>query len=125
MSQYGTKFLLEFCTIQSFTIIVTMVWYQYIGVFFAGAFFANTVPHFVHGISGNKFPTPFSNPRGIGLSSATTNVIWALVNLVAGYLLFSANKPSNEHPLSMIVFFAGIAILSILMSIRFREKHKE
>jgi hypothetical protein len=102
-----------------------MEWYYYVASFFAGAFFANTVPHFVHGISGNKFPTPFSNPSGIGLSSSTTNVVWALVNLVLGYWLFIISKTDNAHPLSLLVFFAGISLFSIFMSIRFRSKHKE
>jgi hypothetical protein len=102
-----------------------MEWYQYLAAFFAGIFFANAVPHFVHGISGNQFPTPFSKPRGIGLSSPTTNVVWALFNLVVGYLLFTVSKPDNAHPLSLVVFFAGIAAISIFSSIRFKSKHKE
>lgn len=32
-----------------------MEWYQYLTVFFAGAFFTNAVPHFVHGISFNYY----------------------------------------------------------------------
>jgi hypothetical protein len=35
-------------------------WFNYIACFFAGAFLANFVPHFVHGISGDRFPTPFA-----------------------------------------------------------------
>jgi hypothetical protein len=41
----------------------------------AGAFLANGVPHFVQGICGNKFQTPFARPRGVGESSALVNVI--------------------------------------------------
>ena len=52
-----------------------MKWYQYIAGFFAGAFLTNVVPHFVNGISGNAFPTPFANPPGQGLSSPLTNVL--------------------------------------------------
>jgi len=102
-----------------------MEWYQYIAVFFSGAFLANVVPHFVHGISGNKFPTPFAKPPGVGLSSSTTNVIWALVNLVVGFLLFRAGKIDSTNDVSLVVFFAGIAAISIMLSIRFRGKHKE
>ena len=29
-----------------------MKWYHYVAVFFAGAFLANVVPHFIHGVSG-------------------------------------------------------------------------
>jgi hypothetical protein len=56
-----------------------MNWYDYIACLFAGMFLANVVPHFVHGISGDRFPTPFANPIGKGLSSPTGNVAWALV----------------------------------------------
>jgi len=102
-----------------------MEWYQYLAVFFAGAFFANVVPHFVHGISGNKFPTPFAKPPGKGLSSATTNMIWALFNMVIGYLLFSAAPIDRAHPLLLFTFFIGIAAISIMCSINFKSKHQE
>jgi hypothetical protein len=72
-----------------------MLWYQSIGSFFAGMFFANVVPHFVHGISGDRFPTPFADPPGKGLSSPTVNVVWALLNLAVGYILFRAGKVST------------------------------
>jgi hypothetical protein len=102
-----------------------MEWYQYLAVFFAGAFWANAVPHFVHGISGNRFPTPFSKPRGVGLSSSTTNVVWALLNMVIGYLLSRSGKTDSDHPGSLLVCFIGIAVMGILLSIRFKSKHKE
>jgi hypothetical protein len=102
-----------------------MEWYQYIGTFFAGAFLANAVPHFVQGVSGNGFPTPFAKPPGKGLSSPLTNVLWALFNLVIGYLLFSANPIDRAHPVSLIIFFIGIAALSIMAAVNFKNKHKE
>lgn len=102
-----------------------MEWYQYLAGFWAGVFLTNVIPHFVHGVSGNKFPTPFSNPRGIGLSSSTTNVIWALINGVIGYVLFITSKPDNDHPVSVIVFFAGIVFMSIYISRHFQKKEKE
>jgi len=99
-----------------------MVWYEYVACFFSGAFFANVVPHFVHGISGNRFPTPFAKPPGKGLSSPTVNVVWALLNLIIGYILFRVSKVSGEFDSARLVFFAGIAAISILMSIRFARK---
>lgn len=102
-----------------------MGWPQYIAAFGAGACLANFVPHFVQGASGNKFPTPFSNPRGIGLSSSTTNVVWALVNLLFAYFFFIASNIDAAHPLCLLAFFAGISALSIFASIRFTKKHKE
>ena len=99
-----------------------MTWYAYIASFFAGVFLANFVPHFVHGISGNRFPSPFAHPPGKGLSSPTVNVLWALFNLVVGYVLFRAGKVSSGGDPGLIVFFAGIAAISIAMSVRFASK---
>jgi hypothetical protein len=102
-----------------------MEWYQYLADFFAGAFLANAVPHFVHGISGNKFPSPFAKPPGKGLSSPTVNVIWALFNLLIGYVLLRVGLLSADNIPSLIIFFAGIAAISIPMSISFQQKEKE
>ncbi len=52
-----------------------------------GAVLANAVPHFVSGMMGEPFQTPFARPRGEGLSSSTTNVLWGLLNLAIGWLL--------------------------------------
>jgi hypothetical protein len=101
-----------------------MHWYEWISCFFAGAFLANTVPHFVHGTSGDRFPTPFAHPPGKGLSSPTVNVLWALLNFVAGVILFR-----EGHVLAgmaeRIVFFAGIAFLSIQLSAGFQKRQRE
>ena len=84
-----------------------MEWYHYFSGFLAGAFFANAVPHFVSGISGDKFPTPFAKPHGKGPSSPTVNVIWALFNLLAGYLLFRFARISSQDNLSPDAVFPG------------------
>lgn len=73
-----------------------MKWYNFVACFFAGVFLANVVPHFIHGISGAAFPTPFANPPGKGLSSPTVNVVWGLANLVVGYILFRLGKISPK-----------------------------
>jgi len=52
-----------------------MAWYAYVAYFFAGVFLANGVPHFVQGISGKKFPSPFSSPPGRGESPPLVNVL--------------------------------------------------
>src|SRR5581483_7338526 len=102
-----------------------MEWYQYLACFFAGLFLTNVVPHFVAGISGNKFLTPFANPSGRGLSSATTNVIWSLVNLVIGFLLFRTDHLATNEPLPLLVFFASIIVISIFSSKHFSHKQQE
>ena len=102
-----------------------MEWYNYLACFFAGAFLANAVPHFVHGISGDKFPTPFAKPPGKGLSSAPVNAVWALLNFIVGFLLFNKGNICTAAPLTWVLFFAGAAVMSLMLSINFQQKHKE
>jgi len=102
-----------------------MEWYQYIAAFFSGFFFTNMIPHFVQGISGNKFPTPFAKPPGKGLSSPTINVVWALFNLLVGYILFKASNMNSNNTLSIVIFFLGISAISIISSTVFQQKDKE
>ncbi len=54
---------------------------------FGGAFLANAVPHFVAGMMGRPFQSPFATPHGEGLSSSTVNVLWGFFNLVVAYVL--------------------------------------
>jgi hypothetical protein len=98
-----------------------MKWYHYVACFFAGFFLANLVPHFIHGISGDSFPSPFANPPGKGLSSPLVNTLWALLNGVIGYLLFRAGKIKSSHWGSITVFFLGILACSLMLTLHFAE----
>ena len=64
-----------------------MIWLHDLAYFFGGAFLANAVPHYVSGVMGRPFQSPFAKPPGKGLSSSTVNVLWGFVNLVIAYLL--------------------------------------
>jgi hypothetical protein len=75
-----------------------MPWDLYLAHFFAGAFLANGVPHFVQGICGNKFQTPFASPRGVGESSAIVNVAWGAFNFVVGLGLLRYFFPPLPPP---------------------------
>lgn len=99
-----------------------MNWYYYVACFFAGAFLANFVPHFVHGISGDRFPTPFAHPPGKGLSSPTVNVAWAFFNLLVGCVLYKAGHVSNEAYATLVVLFSGAVVMSTILSVRFAQK---
>ena len=101
-----------------------MKWYHYIAAFFAGAFLANVVPHFIHGISGDPFPSPFANPPGKGLSSPLVNVIWACFNLIVGFILLRISKATIKNNLAMLVLFLGILAISLLNCIAFMDKVK-
>jgi hypothetical protein len=75
-----------------------MIWYVYVAWLFAGAFLANSIPHIVQGISGNRFQTPFASPRGVGESSAVVNVIWGFFNLAIGGALLYIFLPQLPPP---------------------------
>jgi hypothetical protein len=64
-----------------------MRWYHSIAHVLGGAFLANAIPHFVNGIAGHPFQSPFATPPGEGLSPAWVNVLWGSANLAIAYLL--------------------------------------
>ena len=101
-----------------------MRWYQYVAYFFGGAFLANTLPHLGNGISGHPFQSPFASPPGVGLSSATVNVLWGLFNLAAAYLLVcrvgSFDLRKTRHVLILAV---GILIMSVMLAHAFARFH--
>ncbi len=99
-----------------------MEWYNYLASFLAGLFLANAVPHFVHGVSGDSFPTPFAHPPGKGLSSPPVNVVWALVNIVIGYILFRVGQVASGNYVSAGIFLAGVALIALLSSVMFQKK---
>ena len=99
-----------------------MKWYHYVACVFAGLFLTNAVPHFVHGISGDYFPSPFASPPGKGLSSPTVNVLWGLANFLIGYILLRIGKLSQTNKWSLLAFFAGVIYISISLSMVFVDK---
>ena len=87
-------------------------------------FLANFVPHFINGVSGNAFPTPFANPPGKGLSTPVINVLWAMFNLLVGYLLLRFSKTTSQNKLSILLLFIGIICMSVMLSLTFVDKMK-
>jgi hypothetical protein len=102
----------------------TIHWYNYLAAFFAGVILTNAVPHFTHGISGDKFPTPFSKPPGKGLSSPVFNTLWACFNLLIGYILFRVSEVSSNDKILLSLFFIGIVSISLFSSNEFSKKQK-
>ncbi|MEM7087824.1 MAG: hypothetical protein AAF489_16705 [Bacteroidota bacterium] len=99
-----------------------MKWYNYLAAFFAGLFLANFIPHFIQGITGVSFPTPFSDPPGKGLSPAYVNLLWAFFNLTAGYFLLKAGKISRANKPAIVVCILGFIIMSFLLSYGFSHR---
>lgn len=86
-------------------------WYHYLFAFFAGVFLMNLVPHFINGVTGNYFPTPFANPPGVGLSSPVMNILWATINFVVGFtFLWLAKIKSNK------LLWVAIILGNVLMA---------
>ncbi len=100
-----------------------MAWSVYVVYFFVGALLANSIPHIVHGMSGNKFQTPFAKRRGVGESSAVVNVIWGFANLlIAGVLVhvFAPPQLPPPWPLCLTAGIGGLA-LALYLARRFGE----
>jgi hypothetical protein len=93
-----------------------MRWNHYLSYFLGGAFLVNAIPHFVNGVMGHPFQSPFASPPGQGLSSAMVNVLWGAFNLVIGYLLV-CRVGTFELRRTKHVLVAGLgALLMALMS---------
>ena len=101
-----------------------MQWYHYFSGFWAGMFLANFVPHYIKGIAGDPFPTPFSKQPGKSLSSPLVNILWGLLNLVIGSLLFRIGSVSADDNLSVLICFVGFTSVSIFNAWNFTNKDK-
>ncbi|MFT4154776.1 hypothetical protein [Parafilimonas sp.] len=97
-------------------------WYHYILAFFAGVFFVNTLPHYINGITGKEFPTPFADPPGIGLSSALTNVLWAVINASLGASIFLFVKINKRKISLWIALAAGGLLMSFFVAYYFSTR---
>jgi len=94
-----------------------MRWYLYIAYFFGGAFLVNAVPHFMNGVSGRRFPTPFATPPGKGLSSPIVNVLWGAFNLLIGYLLVSrVGEFHLHHKCGIPTIAAGGLVMAVMLA---------
>ena len=91
-----------------------MTWLHFVSYFFGGTFLANAIPHFVSGIMGRPFQSPFAKPPGKGLSSSTVNVLWGFFNTVVGYLLVVR---VGDFDLRSISDFLALAVGALLISL--------
>jgi hypothetical protein len=101
-----------------------MEWIHDVSYFFGGAFLTNAVPHFVSGVMGRPFQSPFANPPGKGLSSSTVNVLWGFFNLAVGYLLICRvgqfDLRSTEQLLAVGL---GILLFGLMIARTFGKFH--
>jgi hypothetical protein len=101
-----------------------MRWYFCLAYFFGGAFLVNAIPHFVNGVSGRSFPTPFASPPGKGQSSPVANVLWGTANAVAGYFLVSHVGAFHLRNIpDALVLGAGGLLMAVMLSWAFGRPH--
>jgi len=101
-----------------------MEWGHYISYFFGGAFLANAVPHFVSGLMGRPFQSPFAKPPGKGLSSSTVNVLWGFLNLVIGYILICRVGNFDLRSTGDVVAAGlGILLMGVMLARSFGRIH--
>lgn len=93
---------------------------ELIAYFVAGLFLANGVPHFVNGVSGQRFPSPFASPPGVGESRPLVNVSWGLFNFAIGYVLVN-QVGAFEGGLSvdMLALFGGMLAAGLALAWHF------
>ena len=101
-----------------------MNWPHTVSYFFGGLFLTNAVPHFVSGIMGKPFQTPFAKPPGKGLSSSTVNVLWGFANFVFAYLLLLRVGNFDPRSIGCIAPLAvGVLLISVPSSRHFGQFH--
>jgi hypothetical protein len=101
-----------------------MNWLSLVSYFFGGVLTANAIPHFVAGIMGRPFQSPFAKPPGKGLSSSTVNVVWGFFNALVGYLLIAHVGVFNPRATSHILALGlGVLLISLISARHFGQFH--
>jgi hypothetical protein len=101
-----------------------MHWTHELSYFFGGVFLANAVPHFVAGIMGRPFQSPFAKPPGEGLSSSRVNVLWGLFNFAIAYLLVCrVGEFHLRSTVDIVALGVGVLVLSLPMASHFGKFH--
>jgi hypothetical protein len=101
-----------------------MHWLCDLSYLFGGAFLANAVPHFVSGVIGRPFQSPFAKPPGEGLSSSTVNVLWGFANFAAAYLLIGGVGNFDPHAGEQVVAVGvGILLMGVMAARLFGRFH--
>ena len=101
-----------------------MNWLTLVTCFFGGVFAANAIPHFVSGIMGRAFQSPFAKPPGKGLSSATVNVLWGFFNAAVAYALILHVGDFNPRSWSQVSACGlGALVIGIFCARHFGQFH--
>jgi len=90
---------------------------NYLYAFLIGLFTANGLPHFIKGITGEPFRTPFKRP-----SPPVVNVLWAFFNWVVAFFFLSLL--ANTHPTATLLatIGAGALVMALNLSLIFSRR---
>ena len=101
-----------------------MVWLPLLSYFGGGAVLGNAIPHFVSGMMGRPFQSPFAKPPGEGLSSSTVNVLWGFFNLVVGYwLVCRVGDFDLRNTADIVALAAGLLSIGLFGARHFGRFH--
>ena len=101
-----------------------MHWLVLLSYFFGGAFLANAIPHFVSGVTGRPFQSPFAKQPGQGLSSSTVNVLWGFFNIAVGYMLVCRVGSFVLKDLAdAVALGVGVLVMALILAKQFGRFH--
>lgn len=101
-----------------------MTWLHDLSYLFGGAVLTNGVPHFISGVTGRPFQSPFAKPPGQGLSSSTVNVLWGFANFVVAYLLIARVGAFDPRAGDQVVAVgAGVLLMGVMSARLFGRFH--
>jgi hypothetical protein len=97
-----------------------MSWYFYVFEFISGLLLTNGIPHFVQGVSGQWFQSPFAVPAGVGESSPLSNALWGFANLAVGFAFLGFFRPQGSGAtVGWIVMGLGALVAAVSLSTHF------
>lgn len=89
-------------------------WWHFLVAIPTAALQINGLPHFLHGVSGKRFPSPFSGGAGT-LDSPVRNVFWGAGNLIlGGVLLWLIRDGLGNALLVAELVVLGVAFAALL-----------
>jgi hypothetical protein len=91
-----------------------MTWWHFLVAIPAALLLTNGIPHFIHGVSGKQFTSPFvGGPPN--LDSAVNNVWWGAGNLiVGGFLLWLIRDGLENWVLVLELLIVAVAFAALL-----------
>ena len=88
-----------------------MAWWFYVVAVPAAVLLIDGIPHFVRGLSGEQFPSPFSGGPGTK-DTAVHNVLWGGGNLIVGGVLLWLIRDGLGEP----VLLVELVVVALLMA---------